>query len=150
MQHQLTILLVDVFVGSFSSYIYQPTPWTKHTKTTVGEMPRVVNYIFLLLLSSSTPAGSGYVPSSQAFGAPPSWGDPSVAINFISGSACRPYIVSVHCYVWPTDLPSAVACAEQKHASRISMSTSTRTPPSAEASCQVFRAPFANARSSLP
>ena len=30
-----TILLVDVFVGSFSSYIYQPTPWAKYTKTTV-------------------------------------------------------------------------------------------------------------------
>ena len=30
-----TISLVDVDVGSFSSYIYQPTPWAKHTKTTV-------------------------------------------------------------------------------------------------------------------
>ena len=32
-----TISLVDVDVGSFSSYIYQPTPWTKHNKTTVRE-----------------------------------------------------------------------------------------------------------------
>ena len=137
-------------------YMYQPlglsTPKLPYGEPQVWKIPRVVNYIFLLLLSSpsSTAAGSSYVPSSQAFGAPPSWGDPSVAINFISGSACRPYIVSVRCYVWPADLPSAVACAEQKHASRISISTSTRTPPSAEASCQVFRAPFANARSSLP
>ena len=30
-----TISLVDVDVGSFSSYIYQPTPWAKHTKTTI-------------------------------------------------------------------------------------------------------------------
>ena len=30
-----TILLVDVDVESFSSYIYVPTLWAKHTKTTV-------------------------------------------------------------------------------------------------------------------
>ena len=30
-----TISLVDVDVGSFSCYIYLPTPWAKHTKTTV-------------------------------------------------------------------------------------------------------------------
>ena len=30
-----TILLVDVDVGSFSSYIYQPIPWAKHTITIV-------------------------------------------------------------------------------------------------------------------
>ena len=30
-----TILLVDVDVGNFSPYIYVPTPWAKHTKTTV-------------------------------------------------------------------------------------------------------------------
>ena len=30
-----TILLVDVDVGSFSPYKYVPTPWAKHTKTTV-------------------------------------------------------------------------------------------------------------------
>ena len=30
-----TISLVDGDVGSFSPYIYQPTPWAKHTKTTV-------------------------------------------------------------------------------------------------------------------
>ena len=38
----------------FFSYKYVPTPWTKHTKTTVRgapslEIPRVVNLIFLLL-----------------------------------------------------------------------------------------------------
>jgi len=38
-----TILLVDVDVGSFSSYIYQPTPWAKHTKTTVWGAPRLGN-----------------------------------------------------------------------------------------------------------
>ena len=36
-------------------YIYQPTPWAKHTKTTVGEIPRVVNLIFLL---SPTPTAA--------------------------------------------------------------------------------------------
>jgi hypothetical protein len=60
-------------------------------------------------------ASRAYVPSialaSQASGALPSWGDQSIAINFISGSACRPYIVSVCCCAWPTDLPSTVACA---------------------------------------
>ena len=30
-----TIALVDVDVGSFSSYIYQSTSWAKHNKTTV-------------------------------------------------------------------------------------------------------------------
>ena len=30
-----TISLVDVDVKSFSSYIYQPTPWVKYTKTTI-------------------------------------------------------------------------------------------------------------------
>ena len=49
-----TILLVDVEVGSFSPYIYVPTPWAKHTKTTVRGapslgIPDVVNYNFLLL-----------------------------------------------------------------------------------------------------
>ena len=43
-----TILLVDVDVGSFSSYKSVPTPWAKHTKTTVRgplvwEISRVVN-----------------------------------------------------------------------------------------------------------
>ena len=42
------ILLVDVDMGSFSPYKYVPTPWAKHTKTTVREplvwkIPRVVN-----------------------------------------------------------------------------------------------------------
>ena len=38
-----TILLVDVDVGSFSSYIYQPTHWAKHTKTTVRRAPSLRN-----------------------------------------------------------------------------------------------------------
>ena len=38
-----TILLVDVDVGSFPSYIYLPTPWAKHTKTTVREAPSLKN-----------------------------------------------------------------------------------------------------------
>ena len=38
-----TISLVDVDVGSFSSYIYQPTPWAKHTKTTVWGAPSLGN-----------------------------------------------------------------------------------------------------------
>ena len=32
-----TISLVDVDVANFSSYIYLPIPWAKHTKTTVWE-----------------------------------------------------------------------------------------------------------------
>ena len=38
-----TISLVDVDVESFSSYIYQPTPWAKHTKTTVSGAPSLGN-----------------------------------------------------------------------------------------------------------
>ena len=38
-----TILLVDVDVGSFSSYIYLPTPWAKHNKTTVRGAPNLRN-----------------------------------------------------------------------------------------------------------
>ena len=38
-----TISLVDVHVGSFSSYIYLPTHWTKHTKTTVWGAPSLEN-----------------------------------------------------------------------------------------------------------
>ena len=38
-----TILLVDVDVGSFSSYICVPTPWAKHTKTTVRGAPSLGN-----------------------------------------------------------------------------------------------------------
>ena len=37
------ISLVDVDVGSFSSYIYLPTPWAKHTKTTVRGAPSLEN-----------------------------------------------------------------------------------------------------------
>jgi hypothetical protein len=43
-----TISLVDMEVESFPPYIYVPTPWVKHTKTTVEEplvweISRVVN-----------------------------------------------------------------------------------------------------------
>jgi len=38
-----TILLVDVDVGSSPSYIYVPTPWAKHTKTTVWGAPSLGN-----------------------------------------------------------------------------------------------------------
>ena len=38
-----TILLVDVDVGSFSSYKSIPTPWAKHTKTTVRGTPILGN-----------------------------------------------------------------------------------------------------------
>ena len=38
-----TVLLVDVDVGSFSSYKYVPTSWTKHTKTTVRGAPSLRN-----------------------------------------------------------------------------------------------------------
>jgi hypothetical protein len=34
-----TILLVDVDVGSFSSYIYVPTPLPKHIKTIIRGAP---------------------------------------------------------------------------------------------------------------
>ena len=37
------ISLVDLDVGSFSSYIYQPTPWAKHTKTTIRGAPSLGN-----------------------------------------------------------------------------------------------------------
>ena len=37
------ISLVNVVVESFSSYIYQPTPWAKHTKTTVWGAPSLGN-----------------------------------------------------------------------------------------------------------
>ena len=38
-----TISLVDVDVGSFSSYIYVPTLWAKHTKTTIRGAPSLGN-----------------------------------------------------------------------------------------------------------
>ena len=38
-----TVLLVDVEVGSFSSYISVPTPWAKHTKTIVRGAPSLGN-----------------------------------------------------------------------------------------------------------
>ena len=37
------ILLVDVDVESFSPYKYVPTPWVKHTKTTVRGAPNLEN-----------------------------------------------------------------------------------------------------------
>jgi hypothetical protein len=37
------ILLVDVKVESFPPYKYVPTPWTKHTKTTVRGAPSLEN-----------------------------------------------------------------------------------------------------------
>ena len=43
-----TILLVDVEVESFSPYIYAPTSWTNHNRTTVRGapslgIPKIVN-----------------------------------------------------------------------------------------------------------
>ena len=38
-----TILLVDVDVESFSPYKYVPTPWAKHTKTSVRGAPSLRN-----------------------------------------------------------------------------------------------------------
>jgi hypothetical protein len=38
-----TILLVDVKVESFPPYKYTPTPWAKHTKTTIGGAPSLKN-----------------------------------------------------------------------------------------------------------
>jgi hypothetical protein len=38
-----TISLVDMEVQSFSLYIYVPTPWAKHTKTTVRGTPSLGN-----------------------------------------------------------------------------------------------------------
>ena len=35
----ITVLLIDVDVGSFSPYKYARTPWAKHTKTTVRGAP---------------------------------------------------------------------------------------------------------------
>jgi hypothetical protein len=37
------ILLVDVDVGSFAPYKYVPTPWAKHTKTSVRGAPSLGN-----------------------------------------------------------------------------------------------------------
>ena len=38
-----TVSLVDVEIGSFSPYIFVPTPWTKHTKTNVTRAPSLKN-----------------------------------------------------------------------------------------------------------
>ena len=48
-----TISLVDVDVGSFSSYIYQPTPWAKYTKTTLRGAPSLRNPSYSKLYFSS-------------------------------------------------------------------------------------------------
>ena len=48
-----TISLVDVDVGSFSFYIYQPTPWAKHTKATVRGAPSLGNPLYSKLDFSS-------------------------------------------------------------------------------------------------
>jgi hypothetical protein len=40
-----TILLVDVKVENFPPYKYVPTPWAKHTKTTVREAPSLGNLL---------------------------------------------------------------------------------------------------------
>ena len=37
------ISLVDVDVGSFSPYIFVPTPWAKHTKTIIRGAPSLRN-----------------------------------------------------------------------------------------------------------
>ena len=66
------ILPVDVDVGSFSSYTCVPTPWTKHTKTTVRGAPNLGNpscskLDFLVLLSpllSPSPLLSAASPPS--------------------------------------------------------------------------------------
>ena len=138
-----TISPVDVDVGSFSSYIYQPTPWAKHTKTNIWGAPSLRNpscsklyfsplslaVVVAVAAALPSPAIISFVQQVEPTPArcchrPPqavptsSWGDPSVAINFISDSACKPCIVSVRCYAWPAYLPSVVAYAEQKHASR--------------------------------
>jgi hypothetical protein len=79
---------------------------------------------------------TAYVPSvaltSQAFGAPSSWGDQSVAVDLISGSACRPYTSfryvavpalpiyhTICCYLCRADghqSSSVIFCAEQEQA----------------------------------
>ena len=71
-----TISLVDVDVGSFSSYIYQPTSWAKYTKTTVRgalvwEIHRIVNYIFFLFLSPSPSSSSPPPPLAPPAASPP-------------------------------------------------------------------------------
>ena len=38
-----TVSLVDVEIGSFSPYIFVPTHWAKHTKTTIREAPSLGN-----------------------------------------------------------------------------------------------------------
>ena len=59
-----TILLDDVDVGSFSPNKYIPTPWAKHSKTTVrvalslGKPSCSKLDFFLLFLSSAPPSPS--------------------------------------------------------------------------------------------
>ena len=57
-----TISLVDGDVGSFSSYIYLPTPWAKHTKTTVKRAPNLGNPSCSKLYFSLLPSPSSSLP----------------------------------------------------------------------------------------
>ena len=61
-----TISLVDVDVESFSSYIYQPTPWAKHTKTTVWRAPSLENPSCSKLYFSLLPSPSSSSPRCPA------------------------------------------------------------------------------------
>jgi hypothetical protein len=64
----------------------------------------------------STAAGRAYVSSmalaSQASGAPPSWGDPRVPINFISGAVHADHASFRYVAVPGLPLPSVIAYAE--------------------------------------
>jgi hypothetical protein len=55
--------------------------------------------------------------ASQASRAPPSWGDPRVPINFISGAVHADRASFQYVAVPGLPLPSVIAYAEQKHAS---------------------------------
>jgi hypothetical protein len=59
-----TILLVDMKVESFPPYKYVPTPWAKHTKTTVRGAPSLGN-ISCSKLNISPP--SHVVPRPRPF-----------------------------------------------------------------------------------
>jgi hypothetical protein len=59
-----TILLVDVKVESFPPYKYVPTPWAKHTKTTVRGAPSLGNLSYSKLNIFSP---SGVAPRPRPF-----------------------------------------------------------------------------------
>jgi len=69
-----TISLVDVDVESFSSYIYLPTSWVKHTKTTVWEVHSLGNpscsKLYFPLLPSPPSSSSPSLPPSPPFATP--------------------------------------------------------------------------------